>query len=63
MNTDLNVSMVSLNNTHIESSINESAIGNLSVYNLDADEIYHAFKDTVSQMKAAFIYHMKKQQV
>ncbi|XP_060515783.1 nuclear pore complex protein Nup133 [Cylas formicarius] len=34
---------------------------NLSVYQMNADEICSAHKDTASQLKAAFIFHVKSQ--
>ncbi|KAF5282596.1 hypothetical protein FQA39_LY05003 [Lamprigera yunnana] len=51
-------------------SLNDSSLGNLSVYNMDADEIYNmerdethnTFKNALSKMKAAFIYYVKKKQ-
>ncbi|CAH1116722.1 unnamed protein product [Phaedon cochleariae] len=50
-------------NTPIETSFNEStAVNNLSMYNLDPEEIYNAYKDTVGQLKAAFIFHIRNQQ-
>ncbi|XP_023018139.1 nuclear pore complex protein Nup133 [Leptinotarsa decemlineata] len=49
--------------TPIETSFNESvAVNNLSVYNIDPDEIFNAHKDTIGQMKAAFIFHIRNQQ-
>ncbi|KAG5890186.1 hypothetical protein JTB14_010650 [Gonioctena quinquepunctata] len=49
--------------TPVETSFNESvAVNNLSVYNIDPDEMYSAHKDTVGQMKAAFIFHIRNQQ-
>lgn len=59
---DLNASMVSIG-TPLETTFNESVAGNLSVYNMDADELYNTYKDTVNQLKAAFIFHIKNQQV
>ncbi|VEN43093.1 unnamed protein product [Callosobruchus maculatus] len=46
------------------SFVNEAlstAVNNLSVYNLDPEEVYNAYKDTVGQLKAAFIFHIKNQ--
>ncbi|KAJ8941363.1 hypothetical protein NQ314_010426 [Rhamnusium bicolor] len=37
-------------------------VNNLSVYNMDPDEIFNAYKDTVGQLKAAFIFHIRNQQ-
>ncbi|XP_037912863.1 nuclear pore complex protein Nup133 [Hermetia illucens] len=34
--------------------------GNLIMYELDPDEIYNANKDVISQVKAAFIYNLKR---
>lgn len=39
------------------SNINEQ---NLYIYDLDPDSIYSEFKDEVSQLKAAFIYRLKR---
>ncbi|KAK4884014.1 hypothetical protein RN001_000285 [Aquatica leii] len=55
--TDFNIS-TSIANVE---SLNDSGLGNLSVYNMDAEEIYNTYKTTISKMKAAFIYHLKKQ--
>lgn len=33
---------------------------NLYMYELDPDAMYNEFKDEVSQMKAAFVYHLKR---
>lgn len=57
---DLNVSQTV--NSQMENSFNETA-GNLTIYNLDPDEIYNAYKDTLGQFKAAFIFHVKRQLV
>ncbi|CAH1978388.1 unnamed protein product [Acanthoscelides obtectus] len=51
--------------TPVESSfVNETlstAANNLSIYNLNPEEVYNAYKDTVGQLKAAFIFHIKGQ--
>lgn len=48
----------------VETSFNDSFVtNNLSVYNIDPDEICNAYKDTVGQLKAAFIFHIRNQQV
>lgn len=36
---------------------------NLSLYNFDPEDMLTAQRDTVSQVKAAFLYHVKNQQV
>lgn len=48
--------------TKLDTSSIEDA-NNLTLYHLDPDEIYSAMKDTESQMKAAFIFYAKNQQV
>ncbi|XP_055904210.1 nuclear pore complex protein Nup133 [Eupeodes corollae] len=47
----------SLNNTAINQTVN---LNSLSMYELDPDEIFNDNKDEVSQLKAAFIYHIKR---
>lgn len=50
--------------TPVETSFNESlAVNQLSVYNLDPEEMYNAHKDSLGQLKAALIFHIKNQQV
>lgn len=45
-------------------SFNDSYVtNNLSIYNIDPEEITRAYKDTAGQLKAAFIFHIKNQQV
>lgn len=47
-----------------DTSFNDSFVANnLSVYNVDPDEIASAYKDTIGQLKAAFIFHIRNQQV
>lgn len=62
---ELGSDLTSLNltsNTAIETSFNESIVtNNLSVYNMDPEEICSSYKDTLSQLKAAFIFHLKNQ--
>lgn len=41
-------------------SPNTTNVGNLSMYTLDPQEIRENYRDTVSQLKAAFIYHLKR---
>lgn len=41
-------------------SPNVTNAGYLTMYELDPEEIYNSNKDTISQLKAAFIYHLKK---
>lgn len=36
---------------------------NLSLYNLEPEDMVATQKDTISQVKAAFLYHVKNQQV
>ncbi|KAJ8925587.1 hypothetical protein NQ315_009427 [Exocentrus adspersus] len=58
----MNLSMTGPN-TPVEASFSESAAGNnLSVYNMDPEEVLSAYKDTVGQLKAAFIFHIQNQQ-
>lgn len=46
-----------------ESKIQEtSLVGNLTLYSLEPEDILSAHKDTLSQMKSAFLFHIKKQQ-
>lgn len=50
-------------NTPVETSFNENlGINNLTVYNIDPEEIYNAYKDPIGQLKAAFIFHIRNQQ-
>lgn len=58
---DLNMSQTITN--QIDNSFNETAANNLTVYNLDGDDVFNAHKDTLGQFKAAFIFHVKRQQV
>lgn len=44
-----------------EVSLNESTAGNLSLYNINPDEVLAAYQDTVGQLKAAFIFHVQNQ--
>ncbi|XP_018569025.1 nuclear pore complex protein Nup133 [Anoplophora glabripennis] len=58
----MNLSMTAPN-TPVETSFSEPVTGNnLSVYNMDPEEILTAYKDTVGQLKAAFIFHIRNQQ-
>lgn len=41
-------------------SPNTTNIGNLTMYDLDPEDIYESSKDAVSQLKAAFIYFLKR---
>ncbi|CAG9859414.1 unnamed protein product [Phyllotreta striolata] len=46
----------------VEVSFNEThAANNLSIYTMEPEEIYNAYKDTFSQLKAAFIFHVKNE--
>ncbi|XP_076262413.1 nuclear pore complex protein Nup133 isoform X2 [Rhynchophorus ferrugineus] len=49
--------------TSLETSFNDQSLAanNLSVYHMDPYEIYTAHRDTASQLKAAFIFHVKNQ--
>lgn len=59
----INLSVASPN-TPVETSFGETLTGNnLSIYNMDPEEIVTAYKDTVGQLKAAFIFHIRNQQV
>ncbi|KAJ8938499.1 hypothetical protein NQ318_005163 [Aromia moschata] len=50
-------------NTPVEMSMSDStAVNNLSVYVMDPEEVVSAYKDTVGQLKAAFIFHIRNQQ-
>lgn len=59
--SDLNISQTL--NSQIENSFTETAANNLTIYNLDPDDVSNAHKDTLGQFKAAFIFHVKRQQV
>lgn len=41
----------------------ETSFNDLSVYNMDPEEICSAYRDTMGQLKAAFIFHVRNQQV
>lgn len=59
LSSDLNLSMA---NASLEQYVNETnGANNLSVYHLDPMEIYNAYTDTLGQIKAAFIFHIKNQ--
>jgi nuclear pore complex protein Nup133 len=47
---------------HISSvlSPNTTNVGNLTMYELDPEEIYVENKDSVNKLKAALIYHLKR---
>lgn len=49
-----------LNTSNVFSPNVSMAFENLTVYDLDPEELYNESNDTVSQMKAAFIYYLKK---
>lgn len=70
MNSSVNVSM---SNVSVTSEVQQQPIdpsnilgagttnaGNLTMYELDPEEIRESNKDSVSQFKAAFIYHLKR---
>lgn len=59
--SDLNMSQTL--NSQIECSFSEPTTSNLTIHNLDPDDIYNAHKDILGQFKAAFIFHVKRQQV
>lgn len=61
--TDINLSLATSTNTQAEASISETVAGNLSLYTLDPEEIMAAYRDTLGQLKAAFIFHVQNQQV
>lgn len=47
-----------------DSKINDiSMIGNLSLYNIEPEDMITAHKDITGQLKAAFIFYIKKDQV
>lgn len=58
---DLNMSQTLT--SQIDNSFNDIAASNLTIYNLDADDIFNAHRDALGQFKAAFIFHVKRQQV
>lgn len=60
---DLNLTTTTTNTQLDASLINETVAGNLSLYTLDPEEVMSAYKDTLGQLKAAFIFHVKNQQV
>ncbi|XP_055389232.1 nuclear pore complex protein Nup133 [Condylostylus longicornis] len=53
----------SFNQSIISPNITSINMGNLTMYDLDPDEIFKANKDEISQMKAAFVYHLKRNTV
>lgn len=59
--TDYSLNITSGTNKLDTSGIEDA--NNLTLYHLDPDEMYSAMKDTESQMKAAFIFYAKNQQV
>ncbi|EFA05993.1 Nuclear pore complex protein Nup133-like Protein [Tribolium castaneum] len=62
MSNDLNLSLTGAN-SFVETSFNDNVVvNNLSIYNMDPEEISIAYKDTVSQLKAAFIYRIQNQE-
>ena len=62
MANELNLSVAGAN-TPAETSFYESmVVNNLSIYNMDPEEISNACKDTLSQLKAAFIFYIKNQE-
>ena len=61
--TDLNISFPSSMKATDSFTADETLVGNLTLYNLDAEDIALALNDTVSQMKAAFIFHIQTKQV
>lgn len=40
-------------------SVNEQNNGNLTLYNLDPEDMLNAYKDTIGQLKAAFIFYVQ----
>ncbi|RZC40660.1 nuclear pore complex protein Nup133 [Asbolus verrucosus] len=62
MSNDLNLS-ATCPNTPVDTSFSENVVvNNLSIYNMDPDEICSAYKDTLGQLKAAFIFQIKNQE-
>jgi nuclear pore complex protein Nup133 len=62
ISNDLNLSST-CPNTPIDTSFNENiVVNNLSIYNMDPEEMYGAYKDTLGQLKAAFIFYIKNQE-
>lgn len=62
MGSDIVDFNLSMGNASLDQSVNDNSNGNnLSVYHLDPMEIYNAYTDTLGQMKAAFIFHIKNQ--
>lgn len=60
MGVDFNVSVNNV--SQMDNSVYDT-LGNLSIITIDPQEAFNTYKDTVNQMKAAFIFHVKKQQV
>ncbi|XP_044263471.1 nuclear pore complex protein Nup133 [Tribolium madens] len=62
MSNDLNLSLT-CPNTPVDTSFNDNVVvNNLSIYNMDPEEISVVYKDTVSQLKAAFIFRIQNQE-
>lgn len=50
-------------NTPVETTFSDNiVVNNLSIYNMDPEDILNSYKDTIGQLKAAFIFHIKNQE-
>ncbi|XP_049818107.1 nuclear pore complex protein Nup133 isoform X2 [Aethina tumida] len=61
LNVSQNVSLLAVADTSSNESVGITN-NNLSVYNMDPEELYEAYKDSLSQLKAAFIFYVQNQQ-
>lgn len=59
MANDLNLSTSILAETSISDNV---VVNNLSIYNMDPEEMSNTYKDTLSQLKAAFIFCIRNQE-
>ncbi|GJQ78399.1 putative nuclear pore complex protein [Trypoxylus dichotomus] len=65
-NDDLGVPDMNLTTTTLSTQMDiplmsDTVIGNLSLYTLDPEELISAYKDTLGQLKAAFIFHVQNE--
>ncbi|XP_025830293.1 nuclear pore complex protein Nup133 [Agrilus planipennis] len=61
INLDMSSGNIFQSNTFLDTSLNETLVGNLTLYSFDPEEMYNSYKDIVCQLKAAFIFHVKNQ--
>ncbi|KRT80936.1 hypothetical protein AMK59_5243, partial [Oryctes borbonicus] len=60
--TDMNLTAATMTSTQIDMTLmTDTLAGNLSLYCLDPEEIISAYKDTLGQFKAAFIFHVQNE--